>query len=453
MSSLNRIRALSLLLTLAGLFSAASAHAGGACSKSEKLYDAVAAAGFTVNGVWVSAPKGYTDATPLYELLQGYDFAVLKPGSTCKKMLEKLQSAVFTHVRTYGTFVRPPQFRGSEAYMLSNDGAIHVDGKLLRAPVPGGAQLPGLFVPAGEHVIQVGVPRLPAGQRLQVTAQLDGDPLLSSAPGTFSVTFASGEAGKPVVHDLTFEVTLVRECQATVTLDGPLTEPMQGREVIFDVPTAGRALTAGANPLPGELHKLQVLVTSDQAEPLAQAPLLILDGGALPFEETSANAQQRWEYDIDLRCPEGIAVVQKQLTAKLHQESAEAESPSSLSAGPTWHFWAAAGLTGVAATVGVVSYLSAEDRTQQWEDLAEAEGCAEGQCDAATLAEIGDLFDEAQTRTNLAVGGFVVAGVGAVGMALSWIYRAELASTPAETTALVPVVGRSFVGLGATGRF
>ncbi len=448
-----------ILLLTACVCLTATSHAK-VCGDSPKLYEAIDEAGFTVHDVWITPPKEYTDATALFGLLRDYDFAVLKPGSRCKKMMQELQAAVFEHVRKYGTFIKPPEgghwFSGSEAYMLSGKSSVRLDGQLRLnvAASSDGEQLPGIYVAPGEHVLTVDLPRLPPGQRLHVVARLDGKVLKRSAPGTFDVEFTQATEGNPVTHELTFKVKLVRECQATLKLSGKLTQPTPGRRIIFDVPTAGKALTPGANPLPGGNHKLRVIVMNESAPALEGPPVLKFGGAVLPTKDTSTSSRQSWDYDVDLSCPEGVATVQEHLRAegpptvgRDDDEGATATSP------PTWHFWAATGLTGVAATVGIVSYVSAEDRTEQWETLASEQGCASTPCDAAVLSEIADLYDQADTRYNVAVGSFVVAGVGVVGMGLSWIYREELAGTKAEGTALVPVITRDGLGFGAIGRF
>src|SRR5690606_19404849 len=160
-----------ILLLSACVCLATSAHAK-VCGDSPKLYEAIDESGFTVHDVWVTAPKAYTDATSLFELLRDYDFAVLKPGSRCKKMLQKLQASVFEHVRKYGTFIKPPEgghwFTGSEAYMLSGKSSVRLDGELRlngSASSADGEQLPGIYVAPGDHVLQVDLPRLPPGQR------------------------------------------------------------------------------------------------------------------------------------------------------------------------------------------------------------------------------------------------------------------------------------------------
>jgi hypothetical protein len=446
------------------------AHAQTACSKSEALYNAAGLANIKIFGKYVTLPPEpeWESLVPLYNQLKDHDTSVHL--GECKAMMVVLKQKIVERVKKHGTTlsvsVDDPLNR------LQGKGRISLNGKAVRAD----EQIPTVVLPGTHRVSLTGIVLQP-GEHLALTTELDGTTIGKGEASEVQVDIPRESSGDARHHTLTFHVAAQHECRVRLTVDGSLLNRPKPGQPSFVVELANQKLFTrqmlqkGDYPLSEGTYALTIKL-DEGALPDGVQPRLLVDDAQIGLRPVSLNEVATWQHTLRLGCEPGQGIGQSKLNLGFSGEGGkplleadpDAVVPTAEEAPsrpiPTLT-WVGIGAVGVGAAVALVSHFAIANPAEREGTRTFAEqGCVTG-CALGVQSYIEEQYSTSDLADGIAIGGVVLAGVGAVVGAVAYflseppptIDSKDAPEQEALQLRLIPFVSKTTGGAKLLGTF
>jgi hypothetical protein len=455
-----------MLHVCATLTWSAFSQAQTACSKSEALYDAAQLANIKIFGKYVTLPPEpeWESLVPLYNQLKDHDTSVHL--GDCKGMMVVLKQKVVERVKKYGTTlsvsIEDPLNR------LQGKGRITLNG----APIRVQAEAAPTIVLPGTHRVALTGLVLQPGERLALTTELDGTTVAKGEASELDIELPRAANSNTRHHSLTFRIAAQHECRVRLNVNGNLLNRPKPGKPSFIVELSNQKLFTrqllqkGDYPLSEGAYALTIKL-QDGALPEGVQPRLLVDDAQIGLKPVTRDEVPTWQHTLRIGCipGQGSAVSKINLgfsgekpLLEADPEAVEKSEPNEPSKPlPTWT-WVGIGAVGVGAAVGLVSYFGvSKPAVQEGDETFKAENCRV-QCSDAAKTYITNQYDKASIADGVAIGGIVLAGVGAVVGSVAWFTsdppkNNEAGDEEAFRFRVVPIVGRTLNGARLVGTF
>jgi hypothetical protein len=199
-------------------------------------------------------------------------------------------------------------------------------------------------------------------------------------------------------------------------------------------------------------------------------PRLLVDDAQIGLKPVSRDEVPTWQHTLRIGCPPGEGIGESKINLGFSGEGGkplleadpdkviippeEAEKPGRPIPTLTW---VGIGAVGVGAAVAIVSHFAIAKPAEADADATGRAQCMNG-CSPAANTYINGQYDTADLANGIAIGGVVLAGVGAVVGTVAWFTskppaEAEQPHEDAAHLQVVPLIGRTIAGAQLVGSF
>lgn len=464
-----RLQQLSLVLPLGLALLALSslAQAQTACSKSEALYNAANLANIKIFGKYVTLPPEpeWEGLVPLYNQLKDHDTSVHL--GECKAMMVVLKQKIVERVKKYGTTLSVSL--DDPLNRLQGNGRISLDGTLVRAD----PDSPIVILP-GTHRIALRGVALQPGERLALTTELDGTTSSKGEASELDIEIPRTSEGGTRHHTLTFRIGAQHECRVRLNVSGNLLNRPKPGQPSFIVELSNQKLFTrqllqkGDYPLTEGTYALTIKLNEGTLPDRVQ-PRLLVDDAQIGLKRVYRDELPTWQHLLRIGCEPGSSIGQYKINIGFSGEGGkplleadpdtvikepEADEPSAPI--PAWT-WVGIGAFGVGTAVAIVSHFAiANPAEEAGNAVYEDEQCATVSCGPEIEDYVYGQYDKRDLANGVALGGVVLAGVGAIVGTVAWFTR-EPSKPDGENTglslAVVPFLSAKAGGATLRGTF
>lgn len=443
----------------------ASSRAQTACSKSEGLYNAAGLANIKIFGKYVTLPPDpeWESLVPLYNQLKDHDTSVHL--GECKAMMVVLKQKVVERVKKYGTTlsvsIDDPLNR------LQGKGRVTLNGASIRV-----GDAPTVVLP-GTHRLALSGFVLQPGERLALTTELDGTTIGKGEASEITIEIPRSTDSSTRNHSLTFHLAAQHECRVRLSVSGNLLNRPKPGQPSFIVELSNQKLFTrqllqkGDYPLTEGTYALTIKL-DEGVLPEGVHPRLLVDDAQVGLKPVSRDEVPTWQHILRIGCEPGQGYAQSRVSLGFSGEGGKTlteADPDSIDVTeqdepskpiPTLT-WVGIGAVGVGAVTAIVSHFAvANPAEQEANDAAFDAGCHQG-CSAEVRKYVNDQYDTHDLAEGVAVGGIVLAGVGAVVGTIAYVLSEPPQTAHEEEAArafrVLPIVTATATGALLVGTF
>jgi hypothetical protein len=443
-------------------------HAQTACSKSEALYNAASLANIKIFGKYVTLPPDpeWESLVPMYNQLKDHDTSVHL--GECKAMMVVLKQKVIERVKKYATTLRVSI--DDPLNRLQGKGRISLDGATVRQ-----ADAPTVILP-GTHRVSLSGYVLQPGERLALTTELDGTTIGKGEANEIQVEIPRSTDGSAREHTVTFHLAAQHECRIRLNVSGNLLNRPKPGQPSFVVELSNQKLFTrqmlqkGDYPLNDGTYALTIKL-SDGELPEDVQPRLLIDDAQIGLKPVSRDEIPTWQHTLHLGCEPGQSYGQSRINLGFSGEGGkplleadpDAVEPEKEDEKPSKPIptltWVGIGAVGVGAAVAIVSHFAIANPAQEEGDAVYEEAqCQLNGCTTAIEDFVIEQYNTRDVANGVAIGGIVLAGVGAVVGTIAWVTSEPPQPTDSDHASalglrLEPVVNTTTAGARLIGTF